>query len=552
MAQSDSVDILLIGSGASGGPFAWALSKIAGISITCLEQGDWDQLSVVRENQEQWQRLVKPAPKLPGVIYFNNGYPIDRTDSYWEPIMGNNVGGAMVHYGAGWDRFVPGDFVQRSVTGTGDDWPITYWDLAPYYDQNDNFVGVAGVAGNPMFPNRSVNLLPLSSFSWTSNKLRAACDHLGWFWWANESANITVPFNGRNPKDYRQRKNRADVVHWPEAIKNGVALKTRSTVREITVDAKGRADGAVYYDAEGKERRLRARIVVVACNGIGTPRLLLNSKSHRFPNGLANGTGLVGKGLMSHPKALAVAEFEDEDPSPATPAGSIKIYEFTAPRRGKDFVGGFQMTAGGFSSPTAVALGILPESHVTAVPASLEQGPFSTGRAIPWGRTHHAAFVERYRRTASISIHTSELSDDANRVELSATLQDDLGIPAPKIIYQRRENTIKTLAFGVERGKELLEAAGATKIVNAGWDVDGIGRGAAPGHYMGTARMGVDPARSVVDKWGRAHEVPNLFIIDGSMFPTSGVTEPTSTIQANALRIADYFKTNRKQLIVSG
>jgi choline dehydrogenase-like flavoprotein len=194
----------------------------------------------------------------------------------------------------------------------------------------------------------------------------------------------------------------------------------------------------------------------------------------------------------------------------------------------------------------------MPESQVTAIPASLEQGPFPTGRAIPWGRAHHAAFLQRYRRTASISIHTSELSDDANRVELSSTLKDDFGIPAPRVVYQRRENTIRTLAFGVERGTELLEAAGAARIVAAGWDVDGIGRGAAPGHYMGTARMGSDPKRSVVDKWGRSHEVPNLLIIDGSIFPTSGVTEPTSTIQANALRIADYVSANRKQLIVSG
>lgn len=547
--MADIADILLIGSGASGGPFAWHLSQHRGLKIVCLEQGDWDRDSALRENQEQWFRLVKPVPRQPNANYFANGYPYDRSESYWEPILGNAVGGGTVHYAAGWDRFTSTDFLLRSLTGVGDDWPITYGDLAPYYDLNDRTVGVAGVPGNPLFPNRNVELLPLPGFSWTSNKMRAACDKLGWFWWPSEQASISVPFNGRNPKDYRERKNRADVVHWPEAIRKGVVLKTRATVREITVDGKGLANGAVYFDAEGKLQQQQARVVVVACNGIGTPRLLLNSKSSRFPHGLANSSGLVGKGLMSHPKAIAVGEFDDDDPSPATAGGGLKIYEFISPRPGHRFVGGVQMTGGSFSSPTAVAIGTPPESLVTAIPASLEQGPRRTGYALAWGRAHHAAFQQRYRRTASISIHSSELAEEANRIELSPTLTDDFGTAAPRLIYARSENTQQTLAFGLERAKQLLETAGATRIVEAGWDVNGIGRGATPGHYLGTARMGTDRARSVVDKWGRCHDVRNLFIIDGSVFVTSGVTEPTSTIQANALRVADYIGKNSNQLL---
>jgi choline dehydrogenase-like flavoprotein len=169
--------------------------------------------------------------------------------------------------------------------------------------------------------------------------------------------------------------------------------------------------------------------------------------------------------------------------------------------------------------------------------------------AIPWGSRHRAAFQARYRRSATVSIHTSELAEEANRVELHPTLTDDFGTPAPKLVYQRSENTKKILAFALERARELLMEAGAARITVAEWETRTSGRGASPGHYLGTARMGGDPKRSVVDKWGRAHDVRNLFIIDGSVFVTSGATEPTSTIQANALRVADYIKNNARELL---
>jgi choline dehydrogenase-like flavoprotein len=245
-----------------------------------------------------------------------------------------------------------------------------------------------------------------------------------------------------------------------------------------------------------------------------------------------------------------MAAFDDANPSPTEEAGGgVSIDEFFEARVRGDFVGGFTLGAGGFSSPVAVALGTPPESVITMIPASLEQGPTRTGNALAWGRAHHAAFAQRYRRTASVAVLSSQLAEDANRVELHPTLTDDFGTPAPKVIYQLSENSKKLLAFAVERSKELLEAAGATEILKAGFDTQSIGRGAAPGHYMGTARMGTDPGRSVVDKWGRTHDVKNLFIIDGSVFTTSGCQTPTSTIQAIALRTADYIKTQARTLL---
>ena len=544
--QNDVADILLIGSGASGGVFAWHLSQDPGIRTVCLEQGDWADRTPGSEGatREQWERLAQQPPRRPGVNYFDNGYPYDHRDSYWEPILGHNVGGGTIHYSAGWGRLRASDFMVHSATGVGADWPIRYDDLARYWDLNDSHVGVSGVPGNPAYPNRRNPLLPpVSDSSRGSRILQVAADRLGWHHFPGDRAVITVPFKGRDPRDYREAKNRADVVHWPEAIRNGVVLKTRATVRKITINEQGLASGALYYDAEGQLHEQKARVVVIACNGIGTPRLLLNSQSRLFPDGLANISGLVGKGLMSHPSARVTAEFEYLDSTTDFGGGGLTIDEFYDTRPRGDAVGGFTTLAAGFSSAVEIALGVPPESIPTTIPPPLGRVVYGSSGAIPWGRVHHAAFQRRLRRTASALILCSELPNDTNRVELDPVLTDDFGTPAPKIVYHRDSNTVALLTYAMERGKELMEAAGATRVA-AAYDVDYAGRGAAPGHYLGTARMGDDPERSVVDKWGRAHDVRNLFVIDGSVFVTSGAYLPTSTIQAIALRTADYIRNN--------
>ena len=563
MAQNETVDILLIGSGAAGGPFAWHLSQVPGIRLMCLEQGDWAGTTENRAyDDEQWLRLVQSGRES-DVNYFRNGYPYDHSESYWEPVLGHNVGGATVHYGAGFARLRASDFLLRSLTGVGDDWPIRYEDLAPYYDLNDNHVGVTGVPGNPAYPNRQVTLLPMPGADVKQTSVfQEAAYRLGWHSFPSDRAIISVPFKGRDPRNYKEAKNRADVVHWPEAVENGVVLKTRATVREVTVNNQGLADGAVYYDADGQVHEQKARLVVLACNSIGTARVLLNSKSNQFPDGLANGSGLVGRGLMGHPLARVVGEFEAGDPDSVLfqTGASVSIDEFYDMRRRGDAIGGFTFGAGGFSGPVAVALGTPRESISTIIPASLEQGPRPTGHTVPWGRRHHVAFEERFRRTSGTLILCSELAEETNRVELDPTLTDEFGTPAPKLIYTRSENTVKLLRYAMERGKQFMEEAGATKVT-AAYDVNPDSRfgydrsatvqwrGAAPGHYLGTARMGTDPGRSVVNKWGRAHDVRNLFIIDGSVFTTAGSSGPTSTIQAIGLRTADYIKTHAQELL---
>ena len=555
MATSEIADVLIIGSGASGGPFAWSLSKVPGIRVVCLEQGDWvaPPAGSRAEGDGERQRLVTPPPRE-GIRHFANGYPYDHSESYWQPILGNAVGGAMVHYGAVWARLLPSDFVAGSLSGVGDDWPIRYWDLEPYYDSNDRMVGISGVPGNPAYPPKAVDLMPPHPMSKAGEVLSRGFDKLGWHWWTCERAVVTAPHGGRQPCPQnceschqgcpREAKNSSDVVHWPEAIRNGVVLKTRARVREITVDGKGLASGALYYDGDGRLTEQRARMVVVACNGIGTPRLLLNSQSRYFPEGLANSSGLVGKGLMGHPKATVVGLFDYEELATRVPAGVFMTSDEFSDSAAHDhgFARGFWILSGTYRGPIEAALGAQPESIASAAPPELAARRVS-GQQVPWGETHHAALRERLSQTVAMMMYCDELPEDFNRVELDPVLTDDTGIPAPKLSYRRGDNTQKMLDFGMGRLKDVMEAAGATRIVSAEKVPP------APGHYLGTARMGTDPDRSVVDQWGRAHDVSNLFIIDGSVFTTAGGCVPTSTIQAIALRTADYVKHNATELL---
>jgi choline dehydrogenase-like flavoprotein len=311
------------------------------------------------------------------------------------------------------------------------------------------------------------------------------------------------------------------VTYWPVALRQGVTLKTHCRVREITLGTNGMADGVIYYDGDGVEHRQRAEVVVLACNGIGTPRLLLNSKSKEFPDGLANRSGLVGKNLMFHPYAMVTGLFDERLEGYKGPTGccimSQEFYE-TDPTRG--FVRGYSFEILRGFGPVSTALWGMGQGR------------------LPWGAQHHTAYAELFDRTAGMVVIQEDLPEESNRVTLDPELKDSDGIPAPKINYTLSDNSTKMFAHSVARAKEVLEAAGAKHTVSeaplriAGW------------HLMGTARMGADPTRSVVNEWGRCHDVRNLFIIDGSIFVTAAAVNPTNTIQALALYIADTMKQN--------
>ena len=264
---------------------------------------------------------------------------------------------------------------------------------------------------------------------------------------------------------------------------------------------------------------------MVACNGIGTPRLLLNSRSVRFPDGLANTSGLVGKNLMLHPYAMNQGLFEQRMDGFRGPTGcGLMSHEFYETDAERGFVRGYSFELLRGAGPVTTALW------------GMESG------AVPWGAGHHAAYGAILDHTAGLLAICEDLPEEHNRVALSAELKDSNGIPSPEIHYRLSENSRRMLDHGVARATEALQASGAALTSSeAPWTIAGW-------HLMGTARMGSDPATSVVNQWGRCHDVRNLFIIDGSIFVTSAAVNPTNTIQALALYVADMVKKNLANL----
>lgn len=522
----ERVDVLIIGAGASGAVVASSLAETR-MKILCLEQGDWIKPTEFPANGRDWEaRRYADFDLSPNRRKRDTDYPVNDDNSIMKIANFNGVGGGTIMFTAHYPRMHPSDFRVRTLDGVADDWPIDYWTLEPYFAENDRITGVAGLAGDPAYPLHQPTLPPVP-LGKSGTRYARAMNQLGWHWWPSDISVATTDYNGRakcinlghcTPGCAQGAKASVDITYWPQAIRARVELRTRCRVREIATDEDGMASGVVYYDPNGVERFQPAEIVILAANGIGTPRLLLNSASSRFPDGLANSSGLVGKNLMLHPWPQVAGYVEDEldgDRGPMTVMWSKQFYE-TDPAR--DFVRGYTLQFNRGTGPVNEA--------ITSMIA---------GR-LPWGRNHHRVYRELVYRRLQIGVACEDLPEEHNRVTLDPVLKDGHGIPAPKIDYTMSENTRRMMEHGIARASEILTTAGAKYI--------GCSRTLlnSPGHLLGTARMGLDPARSVVNEWGRCHDVKNLFIVDGSIWVTSGGVNPTSTIQALALYIADNIK----------
>ncbi len=528
----DVADVLIIGAGASGAASAWRLGR-HGLRVTCLEQGAWPEGLPAAD--PLWERRrITDWNANPNLRRGAADYPVEDDASPIRPLMWNGVGGSTVMWSAHLPRMHPADFRMRTRDGVGADWPLGYADLAPYYALNERMTGVSGAAGDPAYPAGDAPRLPPVRLLPGERRVVAAFEKLGWHWWPSDVAINSVPHGegrgacvGCGPCElgcHVRARASADVVYWPGALASGARLLTGARVVEITVDAGGRATGAVYIGRDGVRRMARARAVVIAANGIGTPRLLLLSASGRFPNGLANSSGLVGRRLMLHPFARVTGVFADDLGSHRgnTPGG-LASHEFYETQRERGFVRGVKLQVFRGFGPALTAL-----AGVSA--------------PLPWGTAHRRRFTEVFRHTLSVSVCSDDLPDPANRVTLAELGKDSDGMPGARMIYSVGRDCRAALDFGMARADELLRTAGAHETVSLPLLRD------AGFHLMGTAGMGEDPETSVADAFGRAHDVPNLFVADGGAFVTAAAVNPTHTIQALALRQADWIARNARAL----
>src|SRR5579863_4070577 len=542
---SDPVDFLVIGAGAAGGVMAKELST-AGFRVVVLEQGPY-------LNERDYKHDEIRYTYQPGLTNDAKIQPITfrRNESEQaKPLKaiqyGRQVGGGSVHFTANYWRFHESDFEERSqygeVAGAAlADWPIKYADLEPYYTKAEYDLGISGLAGaNPFEAPRSKPYpLPPMPVKSSGVLFERAAKRLGLHPYPAPVAILSQPYLGRAACANcgmceffgceMGAKSSTLVSVIPIAEKTGrCEIRPNSYVRKLETDTRGRITGAIYFDAQKREVFQRAKVVVLCANGVESAKLLLLSKSNLFPHGLANSSGLVGKNLMWDNGSSSSALFEH-------PLNEYKgilvtrlIHDFYAadPRRG--FYGGGAIDARFDFYPAGFALGGLPDD-------------------VPnWGLEYKKAVGQYFTRTMTLLSHSTSLPMEKNNVTLDPTLKDEWGLPAARITFDLHPDDLATMKWLVEREREILDAAGAKKV----WSFP-IEPSIMPSrHLMGTCRMGTDANKSVVDPFGNSHDVPNLFIVDGSNFVTSARQQPTATIQALAYRAAEHIvrKTRASEL----
>ena len=376
MAQ-ERADVLVIGSGAAGGALAWRLTEL-GARVVCLEQGDWVTPAAMGSAQLDYEKyLLRGAWHFdPNVRQKREDYPVISTGD--DPVnvsMFNAVGGTTIHWQGHFPRFHPSDFRVESLDGVAEDWPVSYDELEPYYDLNDRMMGVSGLSGDPANPPRSPRPTPPLPLGVLGHRIAGAFESLGWHWWVGDQAILSEAYGGRPPCLLHGKcmfgcpigaKASTDRVYWPGAIEKGAVLKTWARVREILVGRDGRVRGATYFDRDGNEHEELARIVVVCCNGVGTPRLLLNSTSSLFPDGLANSSGMVGRNFMVHPARWLPAVMDEVMDGHIGPFGvPLFSQEFYETDTSRGFVRGYTLAG------------------------ERNFGPLSHALSVPWGSGHH-------------------------------------------------------------------------------------------------------------------------------------------------------------------
>ncbi len=532
---SETVDFVIVGSGASGGIMARELSR-AGNSVVVMEQGPrmapgdfehdelkYRNLAGITNSPVTTPQTFRSSPDQKAVRGGSNSLTYARI-----------VGGSSAHFNANFWRLHEVDFIEGSKYGgipgaSLVDWPITYAELEPYYTKVEWEVGVSGLAGaSPFDPWRSkpypMPPLPVKSSGVLFEK---GGRKLGLHPYPSPMAITSVPYKGRPPCaqcglcggfgcEVRAKSSSVWTV-IPEAEATGkTEIRSESYVFRIGMDSRtNRATGVYYYDRDKKEQFQKAKALVLCSNGSETPKLLLNSATNGHAHGLANSSGAVGRYLMFNKGGGAQARFENplNEYKGANVTRVIHDFYDSDPKRG--FYGG-----GGFDARSG--------------------GPLTWGQSVPegtptWG-PGFKEYLESYTYWMNCAGHGTSLAQETNRIDIDPELKDDWGVPAMRVTYKDHPDDVKHATWQSKIAGEIMDAAGAKQVV-----VEPVGEARGGVHLLGTCRMGNDPATSVIDKYHRTHDVKNLFISDGSSMVTSGRGQPTLTIEALAFRAADHI-----------
>ena len=508
--ESEEIDYLIVGVGSAGGVLLQRLAR-AGFKVVGMEAGPfWDTerdwvSDEAGSHQLYWEDLRITGGKNPLTLGANN--------------CGKGVGGGSVHWAAFTPRFHPSDFEVYTRDGVGADWPISYWDLKPYYELLELEMPVAGPPWYPWGDPHSYAFGP-HPMGGVGNTLVRGCTKLGIGVSAGGPVAILSGSRGQRPHCiYRGyciqgckvgAKASTLITHVPDALENRAEIRDRCMVSRIHHDTKtNRVTGVSYFDQDGVEHFQKAKAVIVSGYAIETPRLLLNSACDGHANGLANSSDTVGRYLMAQAGNVILGRFNEPVRMYKAPPAHALTEEFYETDPSRDFARGFAIQT----------VGPLPIAFAKQMMAA--RGCWGWGmRRIMMDYNHWSAF----------GLLGEILPWSDNRVTLAAET-DQFGLRVAHVNFDLYDNDKKLIEFGKAKVEQVMRAAGATVIVQE----------SRYAHLVGAARMGRDPATSVVDGFGRTHDIANLFVCDGSILPTQGSANPGLTIQALAARTADYL-----------
>jgi choline dehydrogenase-like flavoprotein len=509
-SESEEIDYLVIGVGSAGGVLLQRLAR-AGFKVIGMEAGPfWDTerdwvSDEAGSSQLYWEDLRLTGGKNPLTLGANN--------------CGKGVGGGSVHWAAFTPRFHPSDFEVYTRDGVGADWPISYWDLKPYYELLELEMPVAGPAWYPWGDPHSYAFGP-HPMGGVGNTLVRGCTNLGIDVSVGGPVAILSGSRGKRPHCiYRGfciqgckvgAKASTLITHVPEALENGAEIRDRSMVSRIHHNRKtNRVTGVSYFNRDGLEHFQKANAVIVSGYAIETPRLLLNSACDGYENGLANSSDTVGRYLMAQAGNVILGRFDEPVRMYKAPPAHALTEEFYETDPSRDFARGFAIQT----------VGPLPIAFAKQMMAA--RGSWGWGmRRIMMDYNHWSAF----------GLLGEILPWPDNRVTL-AKETDQFGLRVAHVNFDLHDNDKRLIEFGKEKVAQVMRAAGAEEVVQE----------ARYAHLVGAARMGKDPATSVVDGFGRTHDIANLFVCDGSILPTQGSANPGLTIQSLAARTADYL-----------